>query len=53
MVFQVMNHKQLLDHGSGRRMGRMGQMVRLLHAAVRLLILDSGQWNPEWGSRST
>jgi uncharacterized protein (DUF2236 family) len=46
MVFQVMDAKQLLDHGSGRR---TVQKVRLLHAAVRRLILDSGQWNPEWG----
>jgi hypothetical protein len=28
---------------------RSAQKVRLMHAAVRHLIRQSGQWNPEWG----
>jgi hypothetical protein len=28
---------------------RDAQKVRLMHAAVRHLILQSGRWNPEWG----
>jgi hypothetical protein len=28
---------------------RSAQKVRLIHAAVRHLILESGKWNPEWG----
>jgi hypothetical protein len=28
---------------------RSAQKVRLMHAAVRHLILESGEWNPEWG----
>lgn len=28
---------------------RSAQKVRLMHAAVRHLILESGKWNPEWG----
>jgi mpaB/rubber oxygenase-like protein len=46
MLIDVLAPDGLAPGGSGIR---SAQKVRLMHAAVRHLILESGQWNPEWG----
>lgn len=46
MVVDVMGHGGLEPDGWGIR---DAQKVRLMHAAVRHLIRQSGRWNPEWG----
>ncbi len=46
MVVDVMGPGGLEDDGWGIR---DAQKVRLMHAAVRHLIRQSGRWNPEWG----
>ncbi|HYO51517.1 oxygenase MpaB family protein [Archangium sp.] len=46
MLVDVLAPDGLAPGGSGIR---TAQKVRLMHAAVRHLLLESGQWNPEWG----
>ncbi|WNG35027.1 DUF2236 domain-containing protein [Archangium violaceum] len=46
MLVDVMSPGGLAPDGNGIR---SAQKVRLMHAAVRHLILESGKWNPEWG----
>jgi hypothetical protein len=46
MVVDVMSPGGLEHDGWGIR---DAQKVRLMHAAVRHLIRQSGRWNPEWG----
>jgi hypothetical protein len=46
MLVDVLAPDGLAPGGSGIR---IAQKVRLMHAAVRHLLLESGQWNPEWG----
>jgi hypothetical protein len=46
MIVDVMTPGALGPRGMGLR---SAQKVRLMHAAVRHLILQSGKWNPEWG----
>jgi hypothetical protein len=46
MVLQVMAPGGLSPNGDGVR---IAQKVRLMHAAVRQLILSSGQWDEAWG----
>jgi hypothetical protein len=46
MIIDVMAPGGLAPNGDGIR---DAQKVRLMHAAVRHLILQSGRWNPEWG----
>jgi hypothetical protein len=46
MLMDVMAPGGLEPGGAGIR---TAQKVRLMHAAVRYLILESGRWNPEWG----
>ncbi|HYO53451.1 oxygenase MpaB family protein [Archangium sp.] len=46
MVVDVMSPGGLEPDGWGIR---DAQKVRLMHAAVRHLIRQSGRWNPEWG----
>jgi hypothetical protein len=46
MVVDVMSPGGLEPDGWGVR---DAQKVRLMHAAVRHLIHESGRWNPEWG----
>jgi hypothetical protein len=46
MLIDVLAPDGLAPGGSGIR---SAQKVRLMHAAVRHLLLHSGEWNPEWG----
>lgn len=46
MLVDVMAPGGLAPGGNGLR---SAQKVRLMHAAVRHLILGSGHWNPAWG----
>jgi hypothetical protein len=46
MLIDVLAPDGLAPGGNGIR---SAQKVRLMHAAVRHLLLESGQWNPEWG----
>lgn len=46
LLVDVMAPGGLGPHGRGLR---SVQKVRLMHAAVRHLVRDSGQWRPEWG----
>ncbi|HEX5749664.1 MAG TPA: oxygenase MpaB family protein [Archangium sp.] len=46
MLIDVLAPDGLAPGGSGIR---SAQKVRLMHAAVRHLLLESGQWNPAWG----
>jgi hypothetical protein len=46
MIIDVMAPGGLGPEGLGVR---SAQKVRLMHAAVRHLIRQSGQWNPDWG----
>jgi hypothetical protein len=46
MLVDVMSPGGLEPGGLGIR---TAQKVRLIHSAVRYLILQSGKWNPEWG----
>jgi hypothetical protein len=46
MLVDVLSPGGLGPHGRGLR---TVQKVRLMHAAVRHLVRDSGQWRPEWG----
>ncbi|PTL80659.1 oxygenase MpaB family protein [Vitiosangium sp. GDMCC 1.1324] len=46
MLVDVLAPGGLEPGGNGLR---SAQKVRLMHAAVRHLILESGEWNPEWG----